>query len=93
MANDERGKIVEEIEKISHEIERTQVQPINTVNDQMQAELCQLQADLRHTESVRHELEAELQSKEKSLFTFFHSIFRNIFATLTIGRLDAGVRS
>ena len=59
----------------------------------MQAELCQLQADLRDTESVRHELEAELQSKEKVYSLFFNSIFRNIFATLTIGRLDAGVRS
>ena len=81
MANDERGKIVEEIEKISHEIERTQVQPINTVNDQMQAELCQLQADLRHTESVRHELEAELQSKEK-VYSLFFIRFSETFSRL-----------
>lgn len=88
MANDEREKIIEEIKKISHEIETTQVQPINTVNEQMQTDLCQLQADLRHTESVRDELEAELKSKEKVGKLLFTCHFKH-FSTSMKGRFNA----
>ena len=71
LARDEHGNLSDQLDEINCKINQIDVNVIKQKGDEMTAQIDQLDTQLKHLESVRHEIQAEIEEKESVNFLEF----------------------